>query len=432
MALAQREQDQLVLEATERQEELKKTREEIAHYQEKLIELQNECSYLKQSTEIASCSQREYEGEAKKYAEEIEILKKQMTAAEIKSKQVLKQEVDRLKSEFNEVITAFEKELVDTCENNASEVDRLQKKLNESRDTISLLEIQITEMKSQNKQVMDQLDEKMSVEIDLAKARKQLVEAEAVEKSLAKLQQQHESLMESFDEIKNINLDLAKTLEETESSKQELKNKLHETLVTVDNNLKAYNDLRADHDKLQKECDMLKGDATSLHSLVSSLTCEKEKLMNDIDNVEGSKSSLEQEVGKYKEHQSSLEELITSLREELETKTENIQSLQNDKSSKQQQIDALQEQSKIANGHLDEMVTYCDKLKTDFASTSASLRKEIDKQAESMKDVINALKNQLLASENEKEENRKMYESDIELQQSVSFYGQVGIVWYDI
>lgn len=348
------------------------------------------------------------------------MLKKQMAAAEIKSKQVLKQEVDRLKSEFNEVITAFEKELVDTCESNANEVNRLQKRLNESRETISLLEIQVTELRSQSKQLTDQLDEKTSVEVDLAKARKQLVEAEAAEKSLAKLQQQHESLMESFDEIKQTNLDLAKTLEETESSKKELKDKLHETLVVVDNNLKAYSDL-------QKECEVLKGDSASLHSLVSNLTSEKEKLMNDIDNLGGSKSLLEQEIGKYKEHQSSLEILISNLRDELEQNKEKILSLKNDNSSKQQKIDALQEQSKIANGHLDEMVTYCDKLKTDFASTSASLRREIDEQAESMKDVINALKKQLLATETEKEENRKMYEKDIELQQSVSLTVNVAI-----
>ena len=116
LALAQREQSQLVLETTARQEELKKCRDEIellnssiADYEEQVANLQGECTQLKQSAKIADCSQREYEGEAKRYCAEIELLRKQMAAAEVKSKQVLKQEVDRLKAEFNEVITAFEK-----------------------------------------------------------------------------------------------------------------------------------------------------------------------------------------------------------------------------------------------------------------------------------------------------------------------------------
>jgi chromosome segregation ATPase len=434
LASAQREQSQLVIEATERQEELKSARDEIdelnktlAHYQEKLTQLQTECNQLKQSNDIATCSQREYQGEAEKYLEEIELLKKQMTAAEIKSKLILKEEVDRLKAEFNDVITAFEKELVDTCESNANEVNKLQQRLTESKETIALFEIQIAELKCQHKEINDQLDEKMAVEVDLATARKQLLEAESTQKALTKLQEQHDSLMESFDEIKQINIDLAKTLEETEASKHELKSKLHDTLLSVDSNLKAFNNLRVDHDFLQKECEVLRGDSSSLHALVSSLTREKEDLMNEIDKqaeqcrtISDIKSSLEQEVEKYKDRQSSLEQLLSNLRDELEDKKENIESLKSSNSSKQQQIVTLQEQSKTANGHLDEMVTYCDKLKSDFATTSASLRREIDEQAVSMKDVINALKNQLLASENEKEENRKMYESDIELQQSVS------------
>lgn len=105
IASAQREQDQRVLESTEREDELKKTRDEmdvlntkITEYQTHVAELQSECSQLKQANEVANCSQRDYETEAKRYVDEIELLKKQMAASEIKSKQVLKEEVDRLKS----------------------------------------------------------------------------------------------------------------------------------------------------------------------------------------------------------------------------------------------------------------------------------------------------------------------------------------------
>ena len=318
-------------------------------------------------------------------------------------------------------------ELVDTCESNASETNKLQKQLAESKKNISLLEIQITDLKSQNQDTADKLAEKMDLETALMTAREQLSDAEAVNDALSELQKQHNALIESFDEIKHTNLDLNKTLEETETSKNELKSKLHETLLSVDSNAKAYNDLQADHDSLLKECEVLRDDSSSLHALVSSLTSEKEKLMSDIDQqAEGYrkmcdfKSSLEQQIQKHEEHQSSLEALISTLRGEIVLKEENIKSLKKDVSSKQQQIDSLRQQSKTANGHLDEMVSYCDKLKSDYASTSASLRKELDEQAHSMKDVINALKNQLLSSETEKEENRKMYESDIELQQSVS------------
>ena len=109
LALAQREK-------TEKEEELKNCRDEverldsgIADYEKQVAKLFSECSQLKQAAEIADCSQREYEEEARKCSNEVELLNKQMAAAEVKSKQALKQEVDRLKAEFNEVIAAFEK-----------------------------------------------------------------------------------------------------------------------------------------------------------------------------------------------------------------------------------------------------------------------------------------------------------------------------------
>ena len=427
LAAAQREQQNLVIEGTGRQEELSNARdqieqlnEHISKYQKQVAALQSECSQLKQSTEIATCSQREFEGEAKKHCEEIELLKKQMAAADIKSKQILKDEVDRLKAEFNEVIAAFEKELVDTCESNANEVNDMKRKLTESEERSRRMSVEINELNNQKQKIMDQLDEKVALEIDLAMARKQLAEAKEVEETLSQLKNQHASLLDSFEELKQTNL-------EAESSKEDLKKKLHETSLSIEDHLLAFNDLREDNGNLRKECEMLRGDASSLHELVSNLTNEKERLMNEIDeqaeqyqNVSSIKTALEKEINKYKNHQSSLEILVSNLRDEIDENRGSIELLKNDISIKQQQIDTLKQENKTANGHLDEMVTYCDKLKSDFAETSTSLRKEIDNQAHSMRDVINELKNQLLATETEKEENRRMYEKDIELQQSVS------------
>jgi chromosome segregation ATPase len=317
----------------------------------------------------------------------------------------------------------------------------LQEKLKESEKRVSLFEIQVEELQSKNKEVVDQLDKKITVEVELAKARSQLADAQEFEIALTELKEQHTSLIELFESLKEENQELARSLEEASHSKHELKGKLHETLVSVEENIQAYNDLRADHDALQLECQILRGDSSSLHDLVSKLTAEKEQLMNynekqveEYQTLNTVKVSLEDEIEKCKSHQLSLEQLLSMVRDEnqnlsseLDGNKEKILSLKQemggmaaDISEKQQQIEALQEQSKSANRHLDEMVTYCDKLKTEFAETSSNLRKELDDQAESMKDVINALKDQLLSSESEKEENRKMYEKDIETQQAVS------------
>ena len=428
LATAQHEQNQLITKGMGIQEELTKARdqieqsnENISKYQQQVAALQSECSQLKQSADIATCSQREFEGEAKKHCEETELLKKQMAAAEIKSKQVLKDEVDRLKQEFNQVISAFEKELVDTCETNANEVNEMQRKLTESEEMSRMLSVEINELNNQKQEIRIQLDQKMALEVDLAMAHKELAGAKEVEEALSKLKDEHTTLLDSFDEMKH-------TKEELESSKEELLKKLHETSLSIEDHLRAFKDLREDHGSLRTECEMLRGDSSSLHELVSSLTNEKERLMNDIDkqadqyrNVCDIKMALEKEIEKYRNHQSSLEILVSNLRDEIDENRGSVELLKKDISHKQQLIDTLKHDNKLANSHLDEMVTYCDKLKSDFAETSASLRKEIDNQAHSMRDVINELKNQLLATETEKDENRRMYEKDIELQQSVSF-----------
>ncbi|KAL3793055.1 hypothetical protein HJC23_003063 [Cyclotella cryptica] len=447
------EQSQLLNQVTAKQEDLKTKQDEIdelktklADCEENISKLQNECSQLLKANEVADCAQNRYEQEAKTYCDEIELLKKQMKAADVKSKQELKSEVDRLKSEFNEVIQAFEKELVDTCESNANalhekseEIDALKKKLSESMESISSLDLQIVELTNKNVEVTQQLDRNMALEVDLANVRMQLADAQSAESALSELKRQHASLVESYDALKQENLEVSNALKQAESSKHELKSKLHETLLSVEENLKAYNSIRASHSSLQEECQVLRDDSSSLHALVSNLNSEKEELMNDVDKQTEQnrmlcavKSSLEQEIENYKSHQSSLEQLLAKVRDEkenllaeLEASKENISAMKNEMNSmvseislKQQQIDSLQEQSKTANRHLDEMVTYCDKLKTEFAGTSASLRNELEEQTESMNGVINSLKNQLHVTESEKEENRKIYEKDIELQQT--------------
>jgi chromosome segregation ATPase len=452
---AQCERSQLLNQVTGKQELLKKKQEEndelktkLADCEENFAGLQSECSQLKKANEVADCVQNRYEEEAKTYCDDIELLKKQLKAADVKSKQELKSEVDRLKSEFNEVIQAFEAELVDTCESNANalreksdEIDALKKKLSESNESISLLETQILELTNKNREVIQQLDQKMALEIDLENVRMQLDDARSAESALSELKHEYVSLVESHDALKQQTHDVSKALKEAEMSKHELKSKLHETLLSIEENMKAYNSLRAGHNTLQQECQVLRDDSSSLHVLVSNLTSEKEQLMNKIDKQAEQyqmlctvKSSLEQELEKSKSHQSSLEHLLSKVRDEkenllveLEANKENIWSMKKEMSSmaseissKQQQIDSLQEQTKTANRHLDEMVTYCDKLKSEFAGTSSALRNELEEQAESMKGIINSLKNQLHLTESEKEENRKIYEKDIELQQTVS------------
>ena len=61
-----------------------------------------------------------------------------------------------------------------------------------------------------------------------------------------------------------------------------------------------------------------------------------------------------------------------------------------------------------------------DDVKKEREETMSSLKNQIDGQMSSMKEVIQSLQGQLQLLEAEKEDNKRMHEKDISLQQSVS------------
>jgi uncharacterized protein (DUF342 family) len=73
------------------------------------------------------------------------------------------------------------------------------------------------------------------------------------------------------------------------------------------------------------------------------------------------------------------------------------------------------------------MLAYCEKLKKVNQEQATKLKKDLEEQTTSLNEVIQSLSNQIKSIEAEKEQNRTMYETDIELQQSVSFF-----VMYDV
>jgi superfamily II RNA helicase len=151
-----------------------------------------------------------------------------------------------------------------------------------------------------------------------------------------------------------------------------------------------YGKLRDDYFALEKQCNSVAEERSSLESLVAKLTDEKE--------------NLEAQSEQHK---------TAALVVEAELRT------------KKDETKAALDESRKANQRLDEMLAYCEKLKKVNQEQATKLKKDLEEQTTSLNEVIQSLSNQIKSIEAEKEQNRTMYETDIELQQSVSFFCDV-------
>jgi len=460
------ETELLQIEVNETREKLRSAVEEVDEQKETIHSLEEELSRCE-------TRRRDLEEDLKAYQGANDELKLKLEAG----KQELKSEVERLKTEFNEVIQAFEKELVQTCEANEetvrerdAEIEMLKMKFDDAEDEISMLEATIADLESKQ------------VEMDNMKAT--LTKFESNEKGLAETIAQNEEslsvLRKELNKEKKAKEEAENTLSSLETSNEVLQEKLDGALMSVDESMKCYEELHVDHKdlrskyvKLEEKYRRVEAEKSDLENSVTEVSREKENLISN-------KKSLEAEYERIAENISALEETVSKLMEENESLTvtrnellENKVSLEDDNerlsnelvgmkgaistltkekailesqideneqevSSKDQEILSMEEQlnkiisecklkdeeirsaradNRQASQRLDDLVSYTERLKKEQVEMEQTHRRELDQQMTSMNEVIQSLQSQVKSVESEKEENRKMYEKDIELQQ---------------
>jgi len=453
--------------------EVNETREKLRSAVEKVDEQKETIHSLEEELSRCETRRRDLEEDLKAYQGANDELKLKLEAG----KQELKSEVERLKTEFNEVIQAFEKELVQTCEANEetvrerdAEIEMLKMKFDDAEDEISMLEATIADLESKQ------------VEMDNVKAT--LTKLESNEKGLAETIAQNEEslsvLRKELNKEKKAKEEAENTLSSLETSNEVLQEKLDGALMSVDESMKCYEELHVDHKdlrskyvKLEDKYRRVEAEKSDLENSVTEVSREKENLISN-------KKSLEAEYERIAENISALEETVSKLMEENDSLTvtrnellENKVSLEDDNerlsnelvgvkaaistltkekaslesqideneqevSSKDQEILSMEEQlnkiisecklkdeeirsaradNRQASQRLDDLVSYTERLKKEQVEMEQTHRRELDQQMTSMNEVIQSLQSQVKSVESEKEENRKMYEKDIELQQ---------------
>lgn len=419
--------------------------------------------YMKQATDDAQC-----------HLATIERLQRQLEESSADAKQELKSEVDRLKSEFNEVIEAFEKELVDTCDSNANaisekteEIESLKDKLRAAEESISTLEERVEQLTSDKEGADDAVVEELKSELEIAKEtssaseaaldelkrelaaavetlsrretameelKVELATAKETQTILASLEEHHSSLVESGKALEAEKHQLAESLAKAKESRKEVEEKLQTAMITVDESMKAYEELRTIHESLQKECSLLKADVSKLTSEKDTLSGQTKDQAEQYGKLRDDYFALEKQCNSVAEERSSLESLVAKLtdeKENLEAQSEQHKTaalvVEAELRTKKDETKAALDESRKANQRLDEMLAYCEKLKKVNQEQATKLKKDLEEQTTSLNEVIQSLSNQIKSIEAEKEQNRTMYETDIELQQSVSFF-----VMYDV
>lgn len=369
--------------------------------------------------------------------------------------------------------------MIQTCEANEetvrerdAEIEMLKMKFDDAEDEISMLEATIADLES--KQV--EMDNMKATLAKFEGNEKGLAEKIAQnEESLIVLRKELNEAKKAKEEAEN-------TLSSLETSNKVLQEKLDGALMSVDESMKCYEELHVDHrdlrsryEKLEEKYRRVEAERSDLENSVTDVTREKENLINN-------KKSLEAESERLAANLSALEETMSKLMEENESLTvtknellENKVSLDGDNerlsnelvgmkaaistltkdkailnsqideneqeiSSKDQEILSMQEQlnkiiserklkdeevrsaradNRQASQRLDDLVSYTERLKKEQVEMEQSHRHELEQQMTSMNEVIQSLQSQVKSIESEKEENRKMYEKDIELQQKV-------------
>lgn len=343
------------------------------------------------------------------YREAVEVLKKNLQEKDA-DKTRLTSEVERLKADFSEVIAQFEEELTlssmasdAALQEKTEECETAKTALRAKQEELAMLESRLEEFTSEMDSPIAQQQEEM-----ISSLRSKLSEKEAEKKAMEMTSEEiHQSLQ--------------KMLKEKESEREELQEIVEE--------LKADN--MGETAKLQNENEQLK---SKLKGALFSIE-ENMRLSNGLREEKGAAlQELVQATEKLDETvawNKNFEVELASLREQVITADQ-----ERHKATKA--ADEAQEERQKATTRIDEMISYTEKLKIRHDEATAALQKElddvkkereetmsslknqIDGQMSSMKEVIQSLQGQLQLLEAEKEDNKRMHEKDISLQQSVS------------
>ena len=430
------------------------------------------------------------ESELNAYREAVDVLKKKLeeAAATIRllneDKTKLRLEVSRLKSDFTEVISQFEKELTLSCE--ASEV-ALRKKHEECEAAQAALETAKTELMrlrselanaegydQETSQVISDLRVELSqketdrkaletkLEGAMLKLDRKIENHEEHEKSIHKL---HGALNLLESEKAELEIAIAEDAQNHQAEVEELQSKLKGVMQSLEENMELYEQLRSECEAIKEEKENALEENTELSAKVSSLaksnaemsvdfaklkeekeavlekndeltgkvsvlTGENETFKAQIERQQSSAGFIENQLGSIREEVSAAEEArqksakeAEAAKEELRKTTSKLDDLTATNTRQENHINSLHEEMRVTE---EARLQVQEDLKTatteleNLRADHLSLKHDMNEQATSMNEVIQSLQSQVKSIESAKEENRQMYERDISLQQAVS------------
>lgn len=410
-----------------------------------------------------------HEEEINNYREAVDVLKKKLKegASTIRlleqDKTKLRLEVGRLKSDFTEVISQFEKELSLSCE--ASEValrekhkeceavkavlDKSKAELmrvrsdlanaegqdNESSQTILNLRCELSEKETKLENTLLNLD--TSIECNSKH-----------EKTIRKLREELNELESDKEEAETLlgQLEVSKA-EEAQTYQgvvEQLEGKVQEVMTSLEENREFYQDLRSECAKLKEEKETVVEENVELSAKVSSLAkaqadlsvdCAKQKeeiakvtalkeenetlkaqierQHKSVDFIENQLENIREEVKTTEEaRQKSIKETEVA-KEELHKAMLKLDNLSNTNQQQRGQIDSLQDEVMTIKGTEEEL-----KRVTAELDNAQKLNADNEEAMSELKNNIQSLQRQVKSIESAKEESRQMYERDISLQQA--------------
>jgi len=379
-------------------------------------------------------------------------------------------EIEQLKCQF--VLSIDEKtqqevtihELRGELSGKESKLEGAMLSIDENTQFYEQLRADCTQLKEEKETAKEELQTTMAKEQDLAS------QLEVKSTQLADLQQKMDenksNHLQERDRIKEQVSKMSEAVEVTANHRDKARSELKEASAAIDGLSKINDDahielvnLKEKSQKRQVEIDKLNEARAELTAKIASLTGENGHLRTQMEQNKQTVSFVENQIGSIREEARAAEEgrqnavlaakaaedeqqnaalSAKAVQEELRRTTSKINDMVACNESNERQLRSLREEVRMADEarqkasmavdatqdellnattRLDDMLTYTGKLKVGHEKTTASLRNEMDEQMTSMKEVIQSLQSQVKIIESDKEENRKMYEKDISLQQ---------------
>ena len=457
-----------------------------------LNEAKQALTHLETSSKADATTQ---EDEINAYREAVDVLKKKLEAQATnirlleEDKTKLRLESGRLKSEFTEVISNFEKELAASCDANEEALCKKHVECEAVHATLATSKAELMRLRSdlanaeghdrESSQIISKLRDALSKRDSDVKSLETKLEGAMInlDNNIESYEQQEKSTHKLHGELRDMEskkeeIEQLLAVEEEESRTyqtevEELQSKLKGTMQSLEENVEFYEQLRSECTDLKEEKEALFEENTELTAKVSTLaqahdehTAAIEKLdeyaakiavltgengtlkaqierqHSSVDFIENQLDSIREEVRKAEEARQVssdeaaeakglLQEATSKLRDlnALCTKHENeidslrhaVKKAEKERHEASDAAKSSQVELQKATNELNEMLKYTKKLKVDHDDATSKL---LNEQLTSMNEVVQSLQSQVKSTESAKEENRRMYERDINLQQA--------------